>query len=129
MIVDEGRFTGEVDFYAAGPNKVLAVQQLADERGYCLADCFAYSDSVTDAPLLALVGRPTAVNADRGLRRVAVERGWPMLEFRHPIPLSRRLRQRPAIPVTAAAIGVGVGMAIGIALYGRHRRGRAQQAA
>jgi HAD superfamily hydrolase (TIGR01490 family) len=122
MAVADGRFTGEVDFYAAGPNKVIAVRALAEERGYDLAECYAYSDSVTDAALLATVGHPTAVNPDRGLRKLAVERGWPMLEFRHPIPLSRRLRQRPAVPVTAAAIGVGVGVAIGLALYGRHRR-------
>lgn len=124
MAVDDGRFTGEVEFYAAGPNKVVGVRQLAEERGYDLADCYAYSDSVSDVPLLATVGHPTAVNPDRALRRVALERGWPILEFRHPVPISLRLRQRPAVPVTAAAIGVGVGLAIGIALYGRHRRAR-----
>jgi hypothetical protein len=62
------------------------------------------------------------VNADRGLRRSAIERGWPMLEFRHPIPLGQRLRDRPAVPVAAAALGVSVGVAIGIMLYGRHRK-------
>ena len=51
-----------------------------------------------------------------------------MLEFRHPVPLGRRLRERPAVPVAAAAIGVGVGVAIGIAWYGRHRRTRATAA-
>ena len=73
-------------------------------------------------PLLEAVGHPTAVNPDRALRRIATERGWPVLEFRHPIPLGRRLRERPAVPVAAAALGVGVGVAIGIAWYGRHRR-------
>ena len=48
----------------------------------------------------------------------------PILAFRNPIPLGKRLRDRPAVPV-AAALGVGVGVAIGIALYGRHRRTRA----
>jgi HAD superfamily hydrolase (TIGR01490 family) len=124
MIVESGRYTGEVSFYAAGEYKVAAVREMAEARGYGLADCYAYSDSVSDVPLLAAVGHPTAVNADRGLRRVATERGWPMLEFRHPIPLGRRLRDRPAVPVAAAAIGVGVGVAIGLAWYGRHRRAR-----
>ncbi len=124
MVVDEGRYTGDVEFYAAGPNKVLAVHQLARERAYDLAESYAYSDSVSDAPLLETVGHPTAVNPDRGLRRIASERGWPTLEFRHPVPLGRRLRQGPAVPVTAAAIGVGVGVAIGVLLYGRHRRAR-----
>lgn len=124
MVVKDGRYTGEVSFYAAGAQKVAAVRDMAATRGYDLAMCYAYSDSVSDVPLLSAVGHPTAVNADRGLRRVAAERRWPMLEFRHPIPLGRRLRDRPAVPVAAAAIGVGVGVAIGLAWYGRHRRAR-----
>jgi hypothetical protein len=59
------------------------------------------------------------------LRRVAIERAWPILEFRRPVPLGRRLRERPAVPVAAAALAAGVGVAIGIAIYGRHRRTRA----
>src|SRR5262249_58269598 len=94
MVVKDGRYTGDVAFYAAGAQKVAAVREMAEARGYDLADSYAYSDSVSDAPLLAAVGHPTAVNADRGLRRVAVERRWPMLEFRPPIPLGRRLRDR-----------------------------------
>jgi HAD superfamily hydrolase (TIGR01490 family) len=117
MVVRDGRYTGEIDFYAAGENKVVEVQKLAAERGYDLADSFAYSDSVTDVPLLSCVGHPTAVNPDRGLRRVAVERGWPVLEFRHPVPLSRRLRERPAVPVTAAVCAAAVGVAVGLLWY------------
>jgi HAD superfamily hydrolase (TIGR01490 family) len=122
MVVEGGRYTGEVAYYAAGPTKAEAARHLAKERNYDLASSYAYSDSVSDVPLLEAVGHPTAVNPDRALRRVAVERGWPMLAFRHPVPLSRRLRDRPAVPVAAAAIGLGVGVAIGLALYGRHRR-------
>jgi HAD superfamily hydrolase (TIGR01490 family) len=124
MVVRDGRYTGEVAFYAAGEQKVAAVRELAQARGYDLAESYAYSDSVTDAPLLAAVGHPTAVNPDRGLRRVAAERRWPVLEFRHPIPLGRRLRDRPVVPVAAAALGLGIGVAIGVALYGRRRRAR-----
>jgi HAD superfamily hydrolase (TIGR01490 family) len=129
MVVEDGRYTGAVEFYAAGANKAAAVRQLAEDRGYDLELSYAYSDSITDAPLLASVGRPTAVNPDRGLRRLALDNGWPMLEFRHPIPLSRRLRQRPAVPVAAAAFGIGLGVAIGLFWYGRHRRARAAAAA
>jgi HAD superfamily hydrolase (TIGR01490 family) len=120
--VVDGRYAGEVDFYAGGPNKVDAVRELAAERGYDLAESYGYSDSATDIPLLEAVGHPTAVNPDRGLRRLAAERGWPILEFRHPIPLHQRLRDRPAVPVAAAAIGVGLGVAVGFAWYGRRRR-------
>jgi HAD superfamily hydrolase (TIGR01490 family) len=122
MVVEDGRYTGEVAYYAAGPTKAEAARLLAKDRGYDLTRCFAYSDSVSDIPLLEAVGFPHAVNPDRGLRRAAQDRGWPVLEFRHPVPLSRRLRERPAVPVTAAAVGVGVALAIGFALYGRHRR-------
>src|SRR4051794_2294392 len=71
MVVDDGRYSGEVEFYAAGPAKAVAVRALAAERGYDLAGCYAYSDSISDTPLLETVGHPTAVNADRALRRVA----------------------------------------------------------
>jgi HAD superfamily hydrolase (TIGR01490 family) len=125
MVVEDGRYTGEVAFYAAGPTKADAVRELAKERDYDLSTCYAYSDSISDVPLLESVGHPCVVNPDRSLRRVAGERGWPVLEFRHPVPLSRRLRERPAVPVAAAALGLGVGVAIGLALYGRHRRARA----
>ncbi|GGQ70486.1 HAD family hydrolase [Couchioplanes azureus] len=128
MGIVDGRYSGEVEFYAAGASKVSEVRQLAEKRGYDLAQCYAYSDSNSDLPLLQAVGHPSVVNPDRALRRVALERAWPVLEFRHPIPLGRRLRERPAVPLTAAALSVGVGVAIGIAIYGRHRRMRAAPA-
>ncbi|HYA52228.1 MAG TPA: HAD-IB family hydrolase, partial [Streptosporangiaceae bacterium] len=43
--------------------------------------CYAYSDSVTDLPMLEIVGHPRAVNPDRALRRIAQQRGWPVLTF------------------------------------------------
>jgi HAD superfamily hydrolase (TIGR01490 family) len=128
MGVAEGRYTGEIEFYAAGEAKVQRVRELAAERGWNLSQSYAYSDSVTDLPLLGAVGHPTAVNPDRGLRRAAEERGWEVREFRHPIPLRRRLRDHRAMPV-AAAVGVGVGLAVGVAWYGRRRRARLTKAA
>lgn len=125
MAVADGRYTGEIELYAAGPAKVRAVQELAAERGYDLAESYAYSDSISDLPLLETVGHPTAVNPDRSLRRTALEREWPIQEFRHPVPLRQRLRDRPVVPVAAVAIGVGMGLAVGLAWYGRRRR-RAQ---
>jgi HAD superfamily hydrolase (TIGR01490 family) len=122
MVVADGRYTGEVAYYAAGPTKADAARKVAADRGYDLAASYAYSDSISDVPLLECVGNPSAVNPDRALRRIAVERGWQILEFRHPIPLARRLRERPAVPVAAAAAAVGVGLAIGLAIYGKHRR-------
>ena len=81
MEIAEGCYTGQMEFYAYGEAKAQRVRELAAERGYALADCYAYSDSVTDLPMLEAVGRPHAVNPDRSLRRIATERGWPILEF------------------------------------------------
>jgi HAD superfamily hydrolase (TIGR01490 family) len=82
LAVANGRYTGGVEFYAYGQAKADHVRDLACQRGYLLADCFAYSDSVTDLPLLELVGHPHVVNPDRALRKVARSRRWPELSFR-----------------------------------------------
>jgi HAD superfamily hydrolase (TIGR01490 family) len=124
MKVVDGKYSGEVDFYAAGPNKLIAVQDLAAARGYNLAESYAYSDSISDLPLLEAVGHPTAVNPDRALRKHAMEHEWQVLEFRHPIPLGRRLRDRPAVPVAAVALSLGVAAAICLVMIGRRRRTR-----
>jgi HAD superfamily hydrolase (TIGR01490 family) len=126
MVVADGRYTGEIEYYAAGPNKATAIAELADEEGYDLAECYAYSDSITDAPMLECVGHPTAVNPDRGLRRLAAERGWPVVTFRRPVALRRRFSylSRPSTPVLATAIGVSLVAVAGLVWYGRYRRGR-----
>jgi HAD superfamily hydrolase (TIGR01490 family) len=81
MVIADGRYTGDVAFYAFGEAKAAKIRELAAERGYPLADCYAYSDSITDLPMLAAVGHPTAVNPDRALRREAARRGWPIQVF------------------------------------------------
>ena len=64
---------------AHGAGKAAAVRELAEREGIDLAASTAYSDSHTDLPFLEAVGHPVAVNPDRALRRVARERGWPIL--------------------------------------------------
>lgn len=81
MRVMDGFYTGEVEFYAYGEAKAVQVRALAAERGYSLPHCYAYSDSVTDLPMLETVGNPRVVNPDRALRRIAQQRGWPVLTF------------------------------------------------
>ena len=71
MAIRNGRYTGEIELYLYGEQKAQAARDIAAARGYRLADCRAYSDSITDLPLLEAVGHPTAVNPDRALRRVA----------------------------------------------------------
>jgi hypothetical protein len=120
MVTRDGRYTGEIDFYAYGENKAVAVRQVAAEMGYDLADCWAYSDSATDVPMLEAVGHPTAVNPDRGLRKVAGERGWPVLTFSRPVALRSRFSGQRTPMVTGAAMGVGAAVA-GLAWYARRR--------
>ncbi|HEY2203669.1 MAG TPA: HAD family hydrolase [Pseudonocardia sp.] len=128
MAVVDGRYTGEIDFYCYGEGKAVAARQLAARHGYRLADCAAYTDSITDLPLLEVVGHPHAVNPDRALRRLARERGWPVLDFVAPVPLYARLGSRVrsllparAVAFTLAAVGVGTVALLGAAL-GAHRQ-------
>ena len=67
----EGRYTGDLEFYAYGPHKADAIREMAVKEGIDLASSYAYSDSVTDLPMLELVGNPVAVNPDRELARIA----------------------------------------------------------
>jgi HAD superfamily hydrolase (TIGR01490 family) len=120
MVTVDGRYTGVIDFYAYGENKAVAIRQVAAEMGYDLADCWAYSDSVTDLPMLEAVGHPTAVNPDRALRRAALERGWPVLTFSRPVVLRSRFSGTRTPMVTGAAMGVGAAVA-GLAWYARRR--------
>lgn len=123
LVVEDGRYTGEMLFYAYGEGKAQAMRDLADERGYDLARSYAYTDSVTDLPMLDIVGHPTAVNPDAELRRVASERGWPVVDFARPVSMRSRLalEKRQAVAAGAAAAAVSAA-ALGIAWYTRHRR-------
>ncbi|MFF3690020.1 HAD family hydrolase [Streptomyces sp. NPDC002187] len=131
VVGDDGCFTGEVEYYAYGPTKAEAVRQLAASEGYDLSRCYAYSDSVTDVPMLSSVGHPYAVNPDRALRREAISRGWPILAFNRPVRLKQRLPAfsvptRPAL-VAVAAVGAAAATA-GLVWYASRRRSAAAAA-
>ncbi len=127
MVIEDGRYTGSVAFYAYGANKALAVRELAASEEYDLTKCYAYSDSITDVPMLEAVGHPVAVNPDRTLRRLALQRGWTVLRFTRPVSLRSRLaglRSPSRTVVAGTAVGVGAAAA-GIAWYAARRRSRA----
>ena len=75
MEVVDGKYTGGIDYYAYSEAKADAILELAAHDGYDLSRCYAYSDSVTDVPMLEVVGHPHAVNPDKELRRVATSNG------------------------------------------------------
>ena len=116
MEIVEGRYTGEIDYYAYGANKAAALERLAAEHHYDLSRSFAYSDSATDIHMLEAVGNPFAVNPDRELRREAVSRGWPVLVFTRPVALRSRMRL-PQSPTTLAVLAAGTAAAVGGAAY------------
>ncbi len=119
----EGKYTGEIEYYAYAEEKARAVEEMALERGYDLTECFAYSDSVTDVPMLEAVGHPFVVNPDKDLRKVAHSREWPVLEFVRPVALQGPLG-RPQTKQTLAALAVGGALAAGGVLWANARRRR-----
>jgi len=105
-VVDlDGRYTGEMAFYAYGPFKADAIRDLALFEHIDLAESYAYSDSYTDVPMLEVVGHPVAVNPDRVLARLARERDWEVRQFTRPV----RLRDRVPVPSLPAAAAISGG--------------------
>lgn len=122
MVVEDGRYTGEIAFYCYGEGKVEAIRALAAREGYALDHCYAYSDSVTDIPMLEAVGHPTAVNPDRALRKEATSRGWPVQTFTKPVSLRDRIPAPSGAAVaTTAAVGMSA-LAAGALTYSLLRR-------
>jgi HAD superfamily hydrolase (TIGR01490 family) len=106
----EGNFTGRLDGpFVYGSGKVEAMEAFAAEHGIDLASSYAYSDSLSDLPMLRAVGNPVAVNPDPPLAQLAKEEDWQTLRFER---LGRRLI---ALGVTLLATAAGV-------VGARHRR-------
>ncbi len=123
MEIVDGKYSGEIEYYAYAEEKARAVEDLAELVGYDLEGSYAYSDSVTDVPMLRTVGHPHAVNPDRELRRVALAEGWPVLVFDKPVALRSRVPLPPA-RTTLAALAVGGAMAAGGVLWVNARKRR-----
>lgn len=76
------RFTGRMlEPYPYGQGKRLEAERLAAEQNLDLAASFMYGDSPGDLPILEAVGHPHVVNPIRGMRRIADQRGWPVLRW------------------------------------------------
>ncbi|HLT40693.1 MAG TPA: HAD-IB family hydrolase [Enhygromyxa sp.] len=67
----------------AGPTKSRLIANHARDHGHELAECFGYSDSYSDVPMLSVVGRPAVINPDPKLLRMARTYQWPIIELRH----------------------------------------------
>jgi HAD superfamily hydrolase (TIGR01490 family) len=119
MAIEDGRYTGEIVFYAYGSGKADAMKRLALERGYDLSESYAYTDSMTDLPMLESVGHPVATNPEAELRKTADERGWPVIIFRKPVAMQSALVRPQGRRAAAAAVGSAA--ALGIAWYAGRR--------
>jgi len=69
----------------AETQKARSIREYADQEGIDLGKSCAFSDSSADVPMLSAVGHPVATNPTRRLRRVAVQKGWPILELRETV--------------------------------------------
>ncbi len=112
----DGRYNGELNGpFVYGEGKVVAMRRFADEHEIDMDESFAYSDSVSDLPMLRSVGNAVVVNPDPELLAIARGDGWRVLKF-------ERLGRRMAI-----AAGTALAAAGGTLLASRRRsasRGR-----
>jgi fatty acyl-CoA reductase len=77
LLVKDGRLTGDLESPPpAGEARGTLLEEYAARNGIALADSFAYADSLSDLPMLELVGTPVVVNPDARLSQVAGQRGW-----------------------------------------------------
>ena len=100
---EDGLFTGRISRSMLHSEKVVALHEDAAAHGIDPARCWAYSDSISDEPMLSAVGHPVAVNPDRDLRRLAQERDWPVRDFARPVRLRRRW-EPPSLSTRASVI-------------------------
>ena len=109
--VEDGAFTGRViEPICFEEGKIYWLQQFIEEQAIDLAKSYFYTDSITDRPLLDLVGHPVAVNPDPLLYREAVRRSWPVRFFEPPprIASGRAAIGQPSSPLRPSLLEVGL---------------------
>jgi HAD superfamily hydrolase (TIGR01490 family) len=111
-IGSDGKYTGELDFYAYAEGKAEAMREMAERDHISLEDSYAYSDSATDLPMLEAVGHPIVVNPNKELREIAEERDWQIMKFVTEVNLRSRLSELPRPSPTVATAAGMIGAAI-----------------
>jgi HAD superfamily hydrolase (TIGR01490 family) len=116
--VVDGIYTGRLAGpFCYGPGKVEAILELVRWDGLDISQCYAYSDSASDLPMLQVVGHPVAVNPDSRLERHARRHGWPIVHFSQ---RSKQVIRRTVAGVGTTAIA-GVSFAVGTKVGARKR--------
>lgn len=105
-----GHYTGEIDGpFVYGAGKVEAIEKIAADRGYDLERSYAYSDSISDLPMMEAVGHPVAVNPDSELEHEAHDRGWPVVIFARKTKRAIAASALGTVGVSAAAAAYALG--------------------
>jgi HAD superfamily hydrolase (TIGR01490 family) len=121
-IVD-GVYTGRLAApFCYGEGKAEHIRRLAATHGYDLQQCYSYSDSASDLPMMQIVGNPIAVNPDRPMMAVAHRRGWPVVEFNRERKQIIRLAAGGTGALTAGTAGYLLGRRQGRRSAALHRR-------
>jgi HAD superfamily hydrolase (TIGR01490 family) len=108
--VDNGVYTGRLAGpFCYGPGKAEAIAVIAAERNINLADSWSYSDSMSDVPMMEIVGNAVAVNPDAQLSALARSRGWPIVVFAQ----RSKMLARRTTTITAALIGMAITYSLG----------------
>ncbi len=101
----DGKYTGEMDGpFVYGKGKVEAMRRFAEKHEIDMEESWAYSDSVSDLPMLRSVGHAVVVNPDADLLEIARQEGWQVMRFER---LGRKLAMIGATALAAAAGGFG----------------------
>jgi HAD superfamily hydrolase (TIGR01490 family) len=79
---NDGTATGRIiPPVMASATKASWIRTYAEREGLSLSDCYCYADSMSDLPMLSIVGHPTATNPDLRLRSTALRHDWPVLNL------------------------------------------------
>jgi HAD superfamily hydrolase (TIGR01490 family) len=66
----------------ASATKAKWIREYAERENINLSESYAYSDSISDLPMLSIVGHPVAVNPDFRLKQTARQHDWAVLDLK-----------------------------------------------
>jgi HAD superfamily hydrolase (TIGR01490 family) len=66
----------------ASATKASWIRTYTEREGISLSDSYAYTDSMSDLPMLSIVGHPAVINPDMRLRQTALHHDWPILNLK-----------------------------------------------
>jgi HAD superfamily hydrolase (TIGR01490 family) len=66
----------------AAATKASWIRIFSERENISLSDSYAYTDSMSDLPMLSIVGHPAVVNPDMRLRQTALHHDWPILNLK-----------------------------------------------